>query len=170
MSHPGLDKFKEEMDLITNDDIKAFVNNAIVTGPESFWQNDTTVKIAKKAVAIVDLFMQNDNLANGVIRDMILAGTILSDIALNELSDKVKILHPFAASIYLNPLKKDIHGNSYQGALRIIETHEGNQTPSVIVRVQPGTPEYLVAQAYTLAKSDVITINKTLKEEKQKNE
>jgi len=149
--------FEYEIQQFQNEDFKAFVHNALVDSPKSFYEDEKVVQHTKKTFFLVDEMLKADEV-QGTIRDTILAGTLLSDIAINEMPNHMKNLHPFAGRVYLDKAKKDIQINLFEGVCRIIEAHEGDQTPSTVLKPKPGTPEHLVALANRIARLETIEI------------
>ena len=155
--HKGVAKFENELKVIESEDIRAFAHNAIVASPPSFWKDKELVAYTKKVFKVVKELLDHDKV-KPPIRDVILTGVLLSDVALNELSDRFKHLHPLAAAKILEPVSKDIHKALWEGITRIIEAHEGENTPSKLLEPKPGTPEHLVSLAHRLVKNQTIEV------------
>jgi hypothetical protein len=155
--HKGVATFENELKAIEFEDIRAFTHNAIVASPPSFWKDKELVTYTKKVFKVVKELLEHDKVKSP-IKDVILAGVLLSDIAYNELSDQFKHLHPIAAGKLLEPVSKDVNKALLEGILRIIEAHEGDQTPSKLLEPKPGTPEHLVSIAHRLVKNQAIHV------------
>jgi hypothetical protein len=157
MNHEGVEKFQGEINRIQNEDVKVFINNAIVDAPESFWEDQQLVDYTKRVFKVVEGMLDADNV-EGMVRDIILTGVLLSDVSLNELSGDVKVLHPMMAKTHLKPAAGDLNPQLFDGICRIIEGHEGSDSPSKALEPKPGSPEHLVMIAHRLVQLDCVTI------------
>jgi hypothetical protein len=156
--HQGVAKFEQELKVIESEDIRAFAHNAIVASPPSFWKDKELVEYTKKVFKVVKELLDHDKV-KPPIRDVILAGVLVSDMALNELSDRFKHLHPLAVAKVLEPVSKDLHQALWEGIIRIAEAHEGENTPSKLLEPKPGTPEHLVSLAHRLVRTNTVEVN-----------
>jgi hypothetical protein len=149
--------FREEIEEIVSEDLKVFLQNALSLTKESFYKNKETVTHTKNVFKIVNQLLKEEG-TQGMLRDIILTAVVLSDIALNELPDDLKHLHPVAAETILRELKNDLAKPVYDGLLNIIEGHEGEKSPSASLEPKPGQPGFIVALANKIARFDFVTI------------
>lgn len=148
--------FKTELaELVAAADVQAFAKKALELSPSSFWNHEESVLHTKKVFAIVKGMLDQDKV-NAPIREVFLAGTLLSDICVNE--EVVKDTHNLLAIIELEKLKEDINPSFFSAIIKIINSHEG------IVQIQgtepkAGGPDHLVATANTIARIPSLTLS-----------
>lgn len=157
MKHTGVSKFEKEIERLSGAaDVQAFVNNAIIASPESFWINEITVSYTRKVFYMVEHLLKKDKVPSP-IREVILAGVLLSDIAINELKEDEKEIHPILALRYLNKVKADLNEALFEAIAKIILTHEGDVLIKELTP-KPGGPEHLVALAHRVVQADFVNI------------
>lgn len=156
MTISAVDIFVKELEEIKQEDVKVFAHNALVSAPTSFISEQNTDH-TKKVFYVVKSLIEMDGVT-GPIRDVILTGALLSDIADQYLSEELNELHPVVAKTLLKPLADDLHAGLFEGIIRIVESHEGQNTPSKLLEPKPGSPEHLVAMAHRLVRNESIHI------------
>ena len=146
------DQIKELSDAA---DIQEFTKVVLRKAPASYWMDKDAVEHTKKVFLIVQGMMEADQVKSP-IKEVVLAGVLLSDICINE--DEDKETHNLQAICKLNKFKNDIHPNYYVAIINIINAHEGE----IQIRgtePKPGGPEHLVAMANSIARISGVTIN-----------
>lgn len=150
--------FKDEIEALGGAaDVQEFVKLAYSTSavtPASFWMDKEAVAHTKSVFAISKGMMELDQL-NSPIKEVVLAGVLLSDISINESDDKD--IHNLASIVRLNQIAVDINTNFYKAIVTIINAHEGR------VQIQgtepkPGGPEHLVATANSVARLSCVSV------------
>lgn len=155
--HSGVKKFEKEIERLNGAaDVQAFVNNAIVSAPKSFYTNDEVVKYTRKVFYVTEHLLEKDNVPSP-IKEVILAGVLLSDIAVNVVDEDEKDFHPILALRYLNRVKKDINEALFEAISKIVLSHEGESQIKELAP-KPGGPEHLVALANRIVKADFVDI------------
>lgn len=152
-----MELFKEELERLNELDIKIFTENALKCAPDSFKEDKNAILHTKKVFRIVEELLNSDEV-KGQVRDVILAGVLLSDLAVNE--ERVFTgTHPFLVRPLLKDIQDDLIPQLYEGIMRIVEKHEGKDTLITDIHPKPGSPEHLVAIANVIARSDSIQVN-----------
>lgn len=149
--------FEEEIKRLESMDIQTFVQNAMQAAPDSFKEDEELIKYTKKVFCITELLLDHDQVS-GQIRDVILTGALLSDIARNE-EEKYKDIHPLLVRPLLKDVKNDLVQPLWEGVIRIVESHEGANTPIEAIVPKPGSPEHLVSLANVIARSERVSIS-----------
>src|SRR5699024_1527822 len=144
----------EEIKRLENVDMINFAKNVELAAPESFKNNEEAIKHTRKVFRITEELLDSDKV-EGQIRDIILIGVLVSDLAIGEVPETA---HPYMIQSILEDLKDDLHQALWDGIMRIAESHEGTNTTIKQLQPKPGTPEHLVALANVLARSENIQV------------
>ncbi|MBR2245627.1 hypothetical protein [Oceanobacillus profundus] len=150
------DIFKKEIEELENMDFQVFVSNAIQIAPESFKSDESLIEYTRKVFRVVDEMLAIDRIT-GYVRDAILAGVLLSDLAVNE-DPKYSSIHPLLVRPLIEDFKGDLAVQLWEATLNIVEAHEGSKTPIDKLAPKPGTPEHLVALANQIVRSESIEV------------
>lgn len=156
----ALDYFKRELEQIENADLQVFFYNALAVAPESFHKDEELQKYTKTAFYILRGFLTQRNVT-GAVRDALLGTTLLCDIMYNEFEDDMKPLHTVAVRTYLKnkDCDKDINIGLWENIMRAVESHNGDKGASPILDAKPGTAEYEVAQAFSVARMGYVKLD-----------
>ncbi|CDQ41772.1 hypothetical protein [Virgibacillus salexigens] len=149
--------FETEINKMESLDIKTFAENAMVAAPASFKEDEDLINYTRKVFVVAEELLENNKI-DGNLKDIILTGVLLSDIAYNE-DEKYRSIHPFLVRPLLNDVKNDLVPNVYEAILKIVERHEGVNTPIAQLHPQAGSLEHLVAIANVIVRSKNIQIN-----------
>lgn len=148
--------FKEELEKIDSVDIRTFAHNALVAAPESFKRDEELITYTKKVFKVTEELLDADRV-EGNVRDVILVGVLLSDIAKN-VDERFEESHPFLVRPLLKDVKDDLVPQLFEGIMRIVESHEGAHTPIKALEPKPGSAEHLVALANVIVRSESIDV------------
>lgn len=149
--------FKEEIQRLENVDFKTFAQNALKAAPASFKEDKELIDYTRKVFRVTEELLNADDV-KGHVRDVILTGVLLCDLAKNE-DPKLESVHPFMVRALLEDVKEDLVSQLFEGVMKIVEAHEGAKTPIPTLQPKPGSAEHLVALAHVIVRSDSITIN-----------
>ena len=148
--------FKLELEALSEAaDVQAFVKKALELSPSSFWNDEEAVTHTKKTFAILKGMLDQDKV-NAPIREVFLAGALLSDICVNE--EVAAGTHNLLAIVELERIKEDINPNFYSAIVKIVNAHEGTVQ---IQGTEPkaGGPDHLVATANSIARIPSLSIS-----------
>lgn len=136
-------------------DIQDFVKKVLVDSSISYWGNEEFVKHTQKVFMILEGMLAVDQV-NSPVREVMLAGVLLSDICRGE--EEVEGTHNLLAIIRLEKFKDAINPNYLQPIFKIVNAHEGSVQ---IQGTEPkaGAPDHLIATANTIARIPGITIS-----------
>jgi|SRR5579875_2275086 len=150
--------FRNEIESIESLDIKTFVQNALNLTKPSFYEDEEVVNHTKKVFKIVKEFLDTEG-TKGALRDLMLVAVLLSDIALNELPENLKHLHPLVAKDYFKEIQSDLQKPVIEGIIDIIESHEGSNAPTKALDPRPGQPGFIIALANKIARFDFVDVH-----------
>lgn len=152
--------FEKELEQIQDSSLNAFFYNALAVAPESFHSDEELLTYVKRAFYVLRGFLEQRGV-EGAVRDALLGTTLLCDMMYNEFSEDMKPLHTVAVRNYLEKrnINKDVQLGLWENIMRAIEGHNGDKGASPMLESKPGTAEYEVFKAFSVAKMPYVEIN-----------
>jgi hypothetical protein len=157
----AIGNFKWELEVIQDDSLQAFFHNALAEAPQSFHDDSELQEHVKVAFHVLRGLLDQRNVS-GAVRDALLGTVLLCDIMVNEFDEDMVAMHTVAVRKYLEKrgVHKDINQALWENILRAIESHEGDKGASPLLEAKPGTAEYEVFTAFSIARIGYMMLDK----------
>ncbi|SFJ65434.1 hypothetical protein SAMN02799624_05398 [Paenibacillus sp. UNC496MF] len=157
--HAAVVTFRSELEKIESPDVRTFTQNVLSATSDSFYNDEQVVTHTKQVFKVLAAFLDKD-FTKGMLRDIMLASVLLSDICLNSLEDELKYLHPIVVKEFISQvdMETDLPQPVMEGLIAMIESHEWEQSPSKALEPKPGTPNFLTALANRIVRFDFVAI------------
>lgn len=152
--------FERELNAIQDDTIKAFFYNALAIAPQSYHDDEGLQEHVKTAFHILRGLLDERDV-KGAVRDALLGTVLLCDIMYNELQEDMRSLHTVAVRTHLikHGVDKDIQRNIFENIMRAVESHEGDKGASPLLDAKPGTAEFEILQAFSVARLGYVKLD-----------
>lgn len=156
----AIDVLKKELEFIEDSTLQAFFYNALAVAPQSFHNDADLLEEVKRAYHILRGMLEKRNVS-GAVRDALLGTALICEILSNEFKAPYHALHTVGVRAYLTEreVNKDIQAGLWENIMRAVESHEGPEGASPILDAKPGTAEYEIASAFSVARLPYISIN-----------
>lgn len=156
----ALENFEKELNMIQDSTLQAFFYNALAVSPQSFHDDKELQDYVKVAFHILRGLLDQRNV-QGAVRDALLGTTLLCDIMFNEFEEEMRSLHTVAVRTYLENrgIEKDINKGLWENIMRAVESHNGDKGASPILEAKPGTAEYEVFTAFSIARLGFVNLD-----------
>jgi hypothetical protein len=152
--------FEKELQFIQDTTLQAFFYNALAVAPQSFHDDKELQEYDKAAFHILRGILEQKNV-QGAVRDALLGTVLLCDIMFNEFVEDMRCLHTVAVRAYLENrgVNKDVQRGLWENIMRAVESHNGDKGASPILEAKPGTAEYEVALAFSVARLGFVKLD-----------
>ncbi len=151
-------KFRRELDMIKDENFKVFARNALMKAKPSFTDDDELITYTRKVFKVLNELLSMRGV-NGAVKDAMLIAVLLSDLCLNEMPEGLEDLHPMAVRGFLKVVAEYVQASVFDSIMRAVESHEGENSPSDLLKPRPGTAEYEIAHAHAIVKMECITVD-----------
>jgi hypothetical protein len=156
----AIQHFDKELAMIQDSTLQAFFYNALAVAPQSFHDDTELQDYVKVAFHILNGLLDQRNV-QGAVRDALLGTTLLCDIMFNEFEEDMRSLHTVAVRTYLENrgVNKDINQALWENIMRAVESHNGSKGASPLLDAKPGTAEFEVFTAFSIARLGYVTLD-----------
>ncbi|MEB2276858.1 hypothetical protein LAV82_22840 [Bacillus sp. ILBB4] len=156
----ALTYFEKELKGIQDASLQAFFYNALAVAPQSFHDDANLQEHVKTAYHILRGLLDQRGV-KGTVRDALVGTTLLCDIMQNEFEEDMRPLHTVAVRKYLEKLEvqKDVNQGLWENVMRAVESHHGAEGASPLLDAKPGTAEYELAQAFSIARLGYVKLD-----------